>query len=412
MQPDNSTNTDESNVSPDTIVALVTSLLALVTSAGTVAYIKLSQTFSDKQNTEIEFSTEATANGRKSTILIRLENDERYAASYSSAPQSDGETNNNNNVLQQRVNTEDPNNVVIDTLFATGITKAMENNNLGDHIIGQNRHDLARDAYNTVLKLEQLDMLNKNGGNPLDINSLRSHIASPRPQEELTEKHSGFKNNKMPQNSHRASVSSFINSSGNISDEKVGGKQSPFKHFKVTEMVGVKKSKNDTNLTNTTDKKILENKHLHLPFTKVAETSVVKKLPKFKFTETVEENTISEKVGNFLSPTSSLTTIVINNSEAKINPIPKQKLSSTKNLATNNNTQVVVDNENNSNKIIITPRNKEIKQPEYIAINLEKEPKGKGKEKENQNKDVVTNLLNDDSSEVIIIGDSNESDFS
>jgi len=209
----------EADWQPENIVALVTGVSGFLASLLTFAYIKFKNQFSDEQNTDIHLQAISHEGGKREIVInIKLKNDERYTSEYTTL--SNGKDNPAHELIPG-VRKEGVDNLpssapttgaMQDT--AGSIQAIMGNNNLGDQIIGDTRNHVIRDALNTLIKLEQLQLLAQDGENhgPLNVRILQSpalkgNTGSPSP---LNGYNLPFPSQKLD---YKSSDSVFVNTS-------------------------------------------------------------------------------------------------------------------------------------------------------------------------------------------------------
>ena len=159
---------------PENITAFATGMGGFVVSLLTFAYIKFKQQFSDEQKTEIQLKTIMHEGGRREiTVTINLNNDERYTAEYVAL--LNGKSNPAGALNDAAPDTMDDL-LPVSPVMAENMQTVMGNNNLGDKLIGATRNHVVRDVLNTIIKLEQLQLLGQDGNNnaPLNVRSLQS----------------------------------------------------------------------------------------------------------------------------------------------------------------------------------------------------------------------------------------------
>jgi len=177
-----STGGSGANWNPENIIGLVAGVSGFVASLLTFAYIKFKKQFSDEQNTDIHLQTISHEGGKREIVInIKLKNDERYTSEYTTL--SNGKDNPTRELIPGV-----PDDAAVENLPSSALTTGtmhdtagsiqaiIGNNNLGDQIIGETRNHVIRDALNTLIKLEQLQLLAQDGENhgPLNVRILQS----------------------------------------------------------------------------------------------------------------------------------------------------------------------------------------------------------------------------------------------
>ena len=227
----------EANWTPENIIGLVTGASGFIASLLTFAYIKFKNQFSDEQNTDIHLQAISYEGGKREIVInIKLKNDERYTSEYTTL--ANGKDNPAREVIpgvREEAGDNLPSSApTTGTMHDTvgSIQAIMGNNNLGDQIIGDTRNHVIRDALNTLIKLEQLQLLAQDGENPGPLNvrilqspTLKGKTGSPSP---LNSYNLPFLPQKLD---YKSSDSVFVNTSPiNQAEEQKEGESSDAMH--------------------------------------------------------------------------------------------------------------------------------------------------------------------------------------
>lgn len=166
-----SSNSTSTNLSTENVITLVgmgislcTSFIAFLTTIFTCTYMVLKSSFKDKQNTDIEISTETSE--RKAKIKISLLNDESYSLDTKKFD------NKKEAVSIKKGENNEKGNLVSENNDLNGV---LSNNNKGDEIIANTRSETINGALNTFLKLNKVYHLGVKGDNKgvLDVSSIQ-----------------------------------------------------------------------------------------------------------------------------------------------------------------------------------------------------------------------------------------------
>lgn len=174
MQSNNTSGSSSVSISGENIVSIVSmgvslclSFITFLTTILACTYIVLKSKFRDKQNTDIEISTE-TAEG-KAKIKISLLNNETYSVD---AKKFNNKKEFKNKKLEK--NSDDN---------ASGsnrgdLDEVLSNNNKGDVIIATTRSEAINGALNTFLKAAQSHSLEKITNNKPNLDLSPIHVVA------------------------------------------------------------------------------------------------------------------------------------------------------------------------------------------------------------------------------------------
>lgn len=154
-------DTQGSLLTPGSIVAITGAALSLIGSLATIIYVKVKSSFRDVQNSKIKIVSSLDGDRIEGKIVINLTNDENFATTLVQGQNGKESENNYETALKELVsnNTEKENatndtETIINTPALTqNYSEALQNNNNGDQIIAETRHDLIKYAFNAYLSV-------------------------------------------------------------------------------------------------------------------------------------------------------------------------------------------------------------------------------------------------------------------
>lgn len=173
MDPYNTTGIGDGggdNWDNQAITSVTLALVSALASVLTIAYVKLSHKFSDKQETKVMIENEVKADGsRKSQVTIEYSNYESYSAAATSAQNgtADATTQAVNTVTEttaayfSSASTPKPisTNASAQQALVQNLQGVLYNNHEGDVSIEKGRNHLTRDGLNTYTKVECMQVL-------------------------------------------------------------------------------------------------------------------------------------------------------------------------------------------------------------------------------------------------------------
>jgi hypothetical protein len=154
-------DTQGSLLTPGSIVAITGAALSLIGSLATIIYVKVKSSFRDVQNSKIKIVSSLDGDRIEGKIVINLTNDENFATTLVQGQNGKESENNYQTALKELVSnntekdngTNDTETIINTTALTQNYSEALQNNNNGDQIIAETRHDLIKYAFNAYLSV-------------------------------------------------------------------------------------------------------------------------------------------------------------------------------------------------------------------------------------------------------------------